>query len=394
MTVSTAVVIPAAGSGSRMGQTTPKQYILLHGLPILLHTINAFIRHPAIQQIIVVVPEAFLEATANLVKEHHSADSRLVLVKGGRRRQDSVLAGLHCLAPDMDIVLVHDGARPFVRADLIDRCIESANLHGTAIAAIPVKDTLKRQSADCTVEATINRERLWQAQTPQAAQVPLLRKAFAENADRDVTDESMLFEQAGIAVHIVEGSETNIKITHPEDLVLAEKLHPRKPDCGIRIGHGFDAHRLVEGRELVLGGVAVPYHLGLAGHSDADVVTHALCDALLGAVGEGDIGRHFPDSSAAYAGIRSILLLDRVVELLHNKQFLIGNADLTIVCQAPKLAPHIPQMKTILAASCGISESSINIKATTTEHMGYTGRSEGISCHAVALLQPLGNVQS
>lgn len=384
-----AAIIPAAGSGSRMQLDRPKQFLDLAGVPILIHTVRAFALHPDIHRIVVVVPPSWLAETRQLCIRHGIDSARLTITAGGRRRQDSVLAGLHQLDKSSEIVLVHDGARPLVSRSLIDRCLQAARQHGAAIAAIPVKDTLKMAGADQMVAATIDRRQLWQAQTPQAARRTLLLQAFAELGDADVTDESSLLEQAGIPVALVEGAETNFKITRPEDLFLAEKLMTRSSPPAFRIGHGFDAHRLVADRPLILGGISLPYHLGLAGHSDADVLTHALCDALLGAVGAGDIGRHFPDTAAAYAGIYSIRLLEQVVALVADKGYLIGNIDVTLVCQAPKIAPHLAAMTAILATACRISPEAINIKATTTEKMGYTGRGEGISCHAVALLHSL-----
>ena len=388
MRYSTAVVIPAAGSGTRMGLSTPKQFALLADIPILLRTVCAFTEHPDITQIILVVPAAYQDKTHSVLHDFQLDDSRISIIQGGRRRQDSVLAGLQQVKPEVEVVLVHDAARPFVSRQIIDRCIQEAWQHGAAIAAIPVKDTLKRQNTAQQVEATIDRNLLWQAQTPQAARRNLLEEAFTSNLDADVTDESMLLERAGIPIQLVEGSEENFKITRPEDLVLAEKLLSSN-QTQLKIGHGFDAHRLVEGRKLVLGGVTIPFHLGLDGHSDADVLTHALCDALLGAAGEGDIGRHFPDSSASYADIYSIHLLARVIELLKKKHLRLHNADITLICQAPKLAPYTAEMKSIIATTCEIAGSAINIKATTTEKMGYTGRGEGISCHAVVLLHTL-----
>ena len=381
-----AAIIPAAGSGSRMQLDRPKQFLDLAGVPILIHTVRAFVLHPDIHRIVVVVPPSWLAETRQLCIRHGLDKARLTITAGGRRRQDSVLAGLRQLDESSEIVLVHDGARPLVSRLLIDRCLQAARQHGAAIAAIPVKDTLKKADADQMVAATIDRHQLWQAQTPQAARRTLLLQAFAELGDTDVTDESSLLEQAGIPVALVEGAESNFKITRPEDLFLAEKLMTPSSPPAFRIGHGFDAHRLVADRPLILGGVNLPYHLGLAGHSDADVLTHALCDALLGAIGAGDIGRHFPDTAAAYAGIYSIRLLEQVVTLVGDKGYQIGNIDITLVCQAPKIAPHLAAMTAILATACRISPEAINIKATTTEKMGYTGRGEGISCHAVALL--------
>ncbi len=387
MTISAAAIIPAAGSGTRMQLDHPKQYHHIAGAPILVHTVRAFFNHPAIGRTIVVVPADWLAKTKTLLAEHGLTGESLTVTAGGRRRQDSVMAGLQLLAPDTDIVLVHDGARPLISAELIERCCRAAWQDGAAIAAVQVKDTLKKKGCDDRVAATVDRRGLWHAQTPQAARLHLLQQAFAAAGDRQVTDESMLLEIAGIPVTLVEGEATNIKITRPEDLILAEKIMQPSSLPQLRIGHGFDAHRLVEGRKLVLGGVTVPFHLGLAGHSDADVLTHALCDALLGAIGEGDIGSHFPDSDATYAGISSITLLEKVMRLVVGHGYRIANVDITVICQAPKLAPHLPAMRTVLARACDIAPEAVGLKATTTEKMGFTGRGEGIGCHAVALLQ-------
>jgi 2-C-methyl-D-erythritol 4-phosphate cytidylyltransferase/2-C-methyl-D-erythritol 2,4-cyclodiphosphate synthase len=386
MTPSVAAIIPAAGSGTRMKLNHPKQYQYIAGAPLLVHTVRAFHNHPAIRQTVVVVPAEWLGKTQEMLKEFGLDDPSLIVTVGGKRRQDSVLCGLKMLENSTDIVLVHDGARPLISSALIDRCWQAAELHGAAIAAIPVKDTLKRGGDGNIVTDTVDRNGLWQAQTPQAAKVSLLLQAYTAAGDMNVTDESMLLENAHIPVALVEGEETNLKITRPEDLPLAEKIMQQSSQPQFRIGHGFDAHRLVPERKLVLGGVTIPYELGLAGHSDADVLTHALCDAILGALGAGDIGNHFPDSDASFENIYSINLLNQVIALAERQGYRIGNIDITMVCQQPKLAPHLPAMKEILAASCNTDLSAINLKATTTEKMGYTGRGEGISCHAVALL--------
>jgi len=391
-----AAIIPAAGSGTRMQASLPKQYLELGGRSILIHTIAALADCAEIDRIIVAVAEDRLDSTRKLLEMWRLGTQTEVIV-GGRRRQDSVKAGLDHLGDDIDIVLVHDGARPLVEGDIIRRCLQEAQSSGAAIAAVPVKDTLKRGDTDRLIAATIDREGLWQAQTPQAARLPLLRRAFAAAGDRDVTDEAMLLEIAGIPVSLVMGSESNIKITRPEDLTMAEKLlrrqGPAPAPAHLRIGHGFDAHRFAAGRRLVLGGIVIDHPQGLAGHSDADVVTHALCDAILGALGLGDIGGHFPDSDDQYQNIYSIRLLERVCETMRGEGFLIGNIDITIVCQQPKLAPRLDAMRRKLAGACATEPSRLNIKATTTEKMGYTGREEGIGCHAVALLTgqpPLG----
>ncbi len=384
---SAAAIIPAAGSGSRMNLDHPKQFHTLAGMPLLIHTVRAFLVNPHIDRCIVVVPADWLDSTRTLLDRHGLDQAKVTVTAGGRRRQDSVQAGLLLLDDSTDIVLVHDGARPLVSQDLIDRCYQAAREHGAAIAAIPVKDTLKRTNTSQYVAATIDRQGLWQAQTPQAVRRVLLEGAYRKSGQEDATDESSLLERAGIPVFLVEGSETNMKITRPEDLLLAEILMQNTHCPRVKIGHGFDAHRFAPDRPLVLGGVTVPHPLGLAGHSDADVVTHALCDAILGALGALDIGHHFPDSDRQFAGIYSILLLEKVMAFAEEKGFCLGNADITIICQAPRLSPHIPAMAEILAKACRVGVEGLNVKATTTEKMGYTGREEGISCHAVVLLE-------
>ncbi|HIP38045.1 MAG TPA: 2-C-methyl-D-erythritol 4-phosphate cytidylyltransferase [Desulfocapsa sulfexigens] len=383
--VSAAAIIPAAGSGTRMGLNHPKQYHLLAGTPILIHTVRQFVQSSCIEKIVVVVPSDRVDSTFQLLETYGLTDENLQVVAGGKRRQDSVKAGIDSLDGDMDIVLVHDGARPLVSQDVITRCYDAAVCHGAAIAAVPVIDTLKKSDAANRILQTVDREDLWQAQTPQAARLSLLLAAYAAAGDRDVTDEASLLELAGVPVHLVEGSVTNIKITRPDDLVIAEKIM-QKDTLAFRIGHGYDAHCFVADRDLVLGGVTIPFEMGLAGHSDADVLTHALCDAILGALGAGDIGSHFPDSDQQYNNIYSIELLKHVATLAKERGFVLSNGDITVVCQKPKLASFIPRMEGILAEACEVEKERINVKATTTEKMGFTGRMEGVSCHAVVLL--------
>lgn len=392
-------IIPAGGIGSRMGLPMPKQFCLLAGFPLLIHTLRAFAESP-IEAIIVVAPAEHLAATRAHIDRFGIAKVQAV-VAGGRLRQDSVAAGLREVPASAELVAVHDGARPLVTSALITACLEAARSDGAAMAAIPVKDTLKAV-ADGRVLRTVDREGLWQAQTPQTARADLLRRAFAAAASDGFigTDEASLLEHIGIPVQIVEGSERNLKITRPEDMLVAEALMGHQPgeeknpmtgkrNESLRIGHGYDAHCLVSGRPLILGGVSVPHPKGLLGHSDADVLTHALCDAILGALGEGDIGRHFPDSDERYRGISSLKLLAEVMTLAASRSMRLVNADVTVVAQRPKLAPHFQEMQARLAEACGVPPEAINLKASTTEQMGFAGREEGIAAHAVALLKAM-----
>ncbi|MFH7326526.1 2-C-methyl-D-erythritol 4-phosphate cytidylyltransferase [Desulfurivibrio sp. C05AmB] len=416
-----AAIIAAAGSGTRMGGGMPKQFLELAGAPLFIHGLRAFAAVPEILRTVVVSKAEYLEATREILARHGFADT--LVVNGGETRQDSVargLAALSALPQNFALVAVHDGARPLVNPDLIRRCLAAATAHGAAIAAVPVKDTLKREQAAAParplVAATVAREGLWQAQTPQVARFSLLQEALsaAAAAGFSGTDEASLLERTGCSVALVPGSAANLKVTLPEDLALAAALlaattpagpaHKTQPPkdqtmpappvaapafpAGPRIGHGYDVHQLTAGRDLILAGVKIDHHLGLLGHSDADVVTHALCDAILGALGAGDIGRHFPDSDPQYRGIASLKLLARVIEQAHAAGYRLANADLTIIAQRPRLAPHHQAMRANLAAGCRVAPEQINLKATTTEGLGFAGREEGIAAHAIALLTP------
>ncbi len=387
-------IIPAGGIGSRMGLAMPKQYCELGGVAILVHTLRAFEACVDIDGVVVVVPAAHLQATRELV-----ADSGLTkvieVVAGGRLRQDSVARGLAAVPAATEFVAVHDGARPLVTPELISRCLAAARDQGAAMAALAVKDTIKDVAGSGVIRATVDRSSLWQAQTPQVMRAETLRRAMAAvGADFVGTDEAAFLEAIGEKMVVVEGSERNIKITRPEDLQIATALLAGQPgetmmdsrERGPRIGHGYDAHCLVAGRDLILGGVKIDHDRGLLGHSDADVLTHALCDAILGALGLGDIGRHFPDSDPAYRGISSLRLLGHVMTLAREEGYGLSNADITVIAQQPKLAPYWSAMQAKLAQVCQVAPSQINLKGTTTENMGFVGRGEGISAHAVVLL--------
>lgn len=386
-----AAIITAGGVGLRMGLDLPKQYLELADVPILVHAVRALQCSSFIKTIILVVPVDHLGYTRELVRKY---DLDLVdqVVSGGRTRQESVWAGLKNVPEDVELVVVHDGVRPLVDPALVDACVVRASETGAAMLAVPVKDTLK-SVADDIVAVTVDRRELWQAQTPQVAQVDLLKKAFvaARQDGFEGTDEASLLEHIDVKVSVVMGSAINIKVTRIDDLALAGALlggdHKRGDSVGVlRVGHGYDAHRLIEGRKLVLGGEAIPYEKGLLGHSDADVLLHALADAMFGAAGLGDIGSHFPDNDPSYKGISSLILLGKVVEKIGSLGLCLANADITVIAQQPKLAHYFPAMLENISRTVGVSSSCLNLKATTTEQMGFTGRGEGIAAHAIVAL--------
>ena len=381
----TVMMVAAAGGSTRMGQ--PKQHILLGRHPVLIHTLLTLQQVDAIDEILLIAREediphfTALARDAGVTKLHTA-------VAGGATRQASVAAGLAALPQCATIVGIHDGARPLVRPEDVAAVIATAGETGAAALAVPVKDTLKRTDGDGCVIDTPDRAGLWRVQTPQVFDRVALCAAMdtALAAGKDYTDDCQLMEAAGHRVKLVTGLDTNLKLTTPEDIRLAEALMG-KEEKGMRIGHGYDVHKLVEDRLLILGGVTIPYEKGLLGHSDADVLTHAVMDALLGAAALGDIGKLFPDNDPAYKGADSIALLRHVVKRIGEEGYSIGNIDATILCQRPKLAPHIPAMRHILADACGVDTDCVSIKATTEEGLGFTGSGEGIAAHCVCLLR-------
>jgi len=373
-------VIVAAGSSRRMG--FDKLFYPLDGQPLLARTLAAFESHPLVDAIVVVAGERGEETRALA-----SACAKVTaVVRGGATRMASVRAGL-AAAGSEGLVAIHDGARPFVSAAVITRALTAAASCGGAAPAVPVKDTIKVVGADGFVTATPARQTLMAVQTPQVFDARLYAAAAAAVTDENVTDDCGVFEAFGRPVRLVAGEYANLKVTTPEDLPGAARK-----GTSMRIGHGYDVHRLVEGRKLILGGVEIPWEKGLLGHSDADVLTHAVMDALLGAAALGDIGQHFPDKDPQWEGADSLMLLRRVAALLASAGWRIGNIDATILCQRPKLAPHIAQMRARLAAAAGIAPEAVSVKATTEEGLGFTGSGEGIAAHAACLLEPLGRV--
>ena len=375
--MSTWCILLSGGNGLRMGTQSNKTLISLLGEPALCRALRTLRRH-ADGIILVIRPQDEDETRTALNDAQLTVDG---VAYGGADRQESVRNGLSLLPEDCDIVLVHDGARPLVDDQTIENVLSSVRKYGSGVAATPVTDTIKRVGADDIVADTPPRGQLRAVQTPQGFSRDLLCRAHAEITER-CTDDAALVEQLGVPVHLCPGSPRNLKLTTPEDIALAEFYLSGMP----RIGHGYDAHRLVEGRRFILGGVDIPHEKGLLGHSDADAALHALMDALLGAAGLPNIGQLFPDSAEEYRGVSSLKLLREVGRRLTEAGFSLGNCDVTIIAQAPKLSPYLAEMRRQTAAALGVSEGQVSYKATTTEGMGFEGAGEGISAHAVALL--------
>lgn len=381
-------VIVAAGKSTRMGGGTSKVLEDLGGKPVLLCSFMTLAQSPWVGELCVVCREEDLDQVRELLVG--KTRKPVAVVPGGQERQDSVLQGVEALSPELPYLLIHDGARPFVAPEMVEAVCKDAVAYGAATAAVPSKDTCKLSNGQGFVESTPPRERLMAIQTPQAFEREMYLYALrkAQSAGVSYTDDCQLIEAAGGRVRLTLGDYKNIKLTTPEDRVTARAyLGEQKEEKTMRIGSGYDVHRLVEGRKLILGGVDVPYERGLLGHSDADVLAHAITDALLGAAALGDIGKLFPDNDPQYEGADSLALLGRVRALLGEKGYSIGNIDATVIAQRPKLAPHIPQMRENLAKACGIALPQVSVKATTEEGLGFTGSGDGIAASAVCLLE-------
>jgi 2-C-methyl-D-erythritol 4-phosphate cytidylyltransferase/2-C-methyl-D-erythritol 2,4-cyclodiphosphate synthase len=382
-----AAIIAAGGRGRRFGSGDPKQLVSVGGRAVLERSVAAFLTHPSIDEVIVALPA---EWAADPPAYLRTASKPIRIVEGGERRQDSVANAFRAVSTHCDIVVVHDAARPFASADLIGRTIAAAAESGAAVAAIQARDTVKQvetgagDAAGGMVRATLPRESIFLAQTPQAFRRAVLRDALAEGGD--ATDEATLAERAGYPVRIVEGEASNIKITTPDDLPIAELLAGgrRTPT---RVGTGYDLHRLIAGRPLILGGVTIPHDLGLDGHSDADAICHAVTDAVLGAAAAGDIGGHFPDTDAQWKGASSIDLLQRAAAIVRGSGYRVVNVDVVVIAERPKIGPHAAAMRANLAGALGVTVASVSVKGKTNEGVGAIGRGEAIAVHAVALLE-------
>jgi 2-C-methyl-D-erythritol 4-phosphate cytidylyltransferase / 2-C-methyl-D-erythritol 2,4-cyclodiphosphate synthase len=384
-------IIAAGGRGVRFGGGEPKQLRTVGGRAILERSVAAFVAHTEVDEVIVALPAHLVDDPPPYLRALPSVR----LVAGGARRQDSVANAFRAADAASDVIVIHDAARPFVGGDLIARTIKAAAESGAAVAALQARDTVKRtqMAADeRRVAATLPRAEIFLAQTPQAFRRDVLAAALA-HGDRDgidATDEAALAERAGHVVRIVEGEPSNIKITTPEDLVVGEAIASqldRGPARTGRAGTGYDLHRLIEGRPLMICGVNVPADRGALGHSDADVGCHAITDALLGALGLGDIGSHFPDSDPRWKGAGGLDLLTRVVELIASRGYQVGNVDVTILLESPKLREHVDAMRRALAAALGVDVERVSVKAKTNEGVDAVGRGEAIAAHAIALIR-------
>lgn len=386
--MTTAALIVAAGRGSRAGGEKPKQYQMLGGKPLLRYSLETLLGHAAVSRVAVVIHSddstAYAAAVGDLAGHPRLAPPCL----GGAARQDSVRLGLEALAPEQPAhVLIHDAARPFLGHSYVDRLIETLALAPGAVLAIPVVDTLKRDDSGYA-RSGVERQGLWRVQTPQAFRFADILTAHRQSAGLSLTDDAAVAERAGLAVKLVPGTEENFKVTEPDDFARAERqLMQRLGD--IRTGQGFDVHAFSDeaGRKLTIGGLVIPHDKGLAGHSDADVALHALTDAILGALGDGDIGQHFPPSDARWKNADSAAFLKHAVELVAKRGGMLAHCDVTIICEAPKIGPHRDAMRARISEITGIACDRVSVKATTTEKLGFTGRREGIAAQAIATVR-------
>ncbi|MDF2368730.1 bifunctional 2-C-methyl-D-erythritol 4-phosphate cytidylyltransferase/2-C-methyl-D-erythritol 2,4-cyclodiphosphate synthase [Sneathiella sp.] len=375
-------LIVAAGKGLRTGLNTPKQYTEIAGKTILRRAIDAFLAHPEIETVCVVIGKDDVPHYNEVV----TGLDLLPPVFGGATRQESVRNGLESLtdlAPDF--VLIHDAARPFISRELISRCLSKLTQAEAVLPSLSMTDSLKSFEGEL-ITGALNREEIVAAQTPQAFAYASILAAHRTFSGESLTDDTALAERAGIEVAMVEGDPANFKITTPEDIEKARSVII-KSLTDIRTGFGFDVHAFEAGNSVWLGGVNIPHDKRLKGHSDADVALHALTDALLGAISAGDIGTHFPPSEAQWKGAASDRFLRHAANLIGGKGGVINHVDLTIICEAPRIGPHRTAMRARIAEILDISEDRVNLKGTTTEKLGFTGRGEGIAAQAIATVR-------
>jgi 2-C-methyl-D-erythritol 4-phosphate cytidylyltransferase/2-C-methyl-D-erythritol 2,4-cyclodiphosphate synthase len=379
--VHVSAILAAGGRGQRFGGASLKQLLLLGGEPILKRSVDAYRRCELVTDLVVALPPDLMQEPPPYLL---GGSKPVALVEGGTRRRDSVANAFARVSTQADVVVIHDAARPLVSDAVIRRTVNAAAETGAAIAAVRAHDTVKRAGADGAITATLPRDEIFLAQTPQAFRLDVLRAALAQAGD--ATDEAALAEQAGHVVRVVDGDPRNLKITTPDDLSTAERLLGSASVPMLRIGNGYDLHRLVAGRRLILGGVTIPFEKGLDAHSDGDVVAHAVTDAVLGAAGAGDIGRHFPDTDPAWKGADSIALLSQAAAHIQSEGYVLVNADVVVIAQRPKLVPYLDAIRANLARALGAAASQISVKGKTNEGVDSMGLGESIAVHAVALL--------
>jgi 2-C-methyl-D-erythritol 4-phosphate cytidylyltransferase/2-C-methyl-D-erythritol 2,4-cyclodiphosphate synthase len=411
-------IVAAAGRGERFGGALAKQLLTIGGRAVLERSVSALASHPSIDELIVALSADLAADPPGYLLDVARAGKPVRLVAGGPRRQDSVANAFRAISDRTEMIVIHDAARPLVSGDLISRTIAAAAESGAAVAALQACDTVKvvlppaphepgaaplgagAWIRGLIVGSTLPRELVFLAQTPQAFRRDVLRDALALGDTATATDEASLAERAGHPVRLVEGDVANIKITTPEDLEMAEAIvrsaerdgsgtvfERQRPAGTGRAGIGYDLHRLVAGRPLLLGGVTIPFERGLAGHSDADAVCHAIIDALLGAAGAGDIGRHFPDTDPQWKGVSSLGLLRLAGGIVRDRGLEVGNIDASVIAERPKLAPYIDAMRANIAEALGMSIDRVSVKAKTNEGVGELGRGEAIAVHAIALVR-------
>jgi 2-C-methyl-D-erythritol 4-phosphate cytidylyltransferase/2-C-methyl-D-erythritol 2,4-cyclodiphosphate synthase len=374
-------IIAAGGTGRRLGADVPKQLLAVGGVPILQRTVEAFLTHPEVSDVVVALPSSMAAAPPQFLKG-------VRIVTGGDSRQASVANAFDEVSSASDVVLVHDAARPFVSGEVISRAIAAAAAHGAAIVAVPVSDTVKRIADGDVIAETIPRNEVFLAQTPQAFRRSILEQAVAlGRSGVEGTDEAALVERTGHRVRVVCGDPSNVKITTASDLDAARERMTRHSVGVARVGVGYDLHRLVEGRPLILAGVTISSERGALGHSDADAICHAVTDAILGAARAGDIGQLYPDTDARWKDVSSMELLRNAVAIVRERGWTVDNVDVVVILERPKLGPHRIGMETALAATLGVDADCVSIKAKTNEGMDAVGRGEAIAAHAVALLR-------
>ncbi len=387
--MSAVAIIAAGGSGRRFGGSTPKQFLPLLEKPLIQHTLEAFERAGSIYEIIVVLPREELDRFSSYEKKKMGLRKLRSVVAGGDTRQESVFCGLEAVAPKTTQVAIHDAARCLITPELIDRTVgASVSPWDGAIMALPIPDTVKRVDGEQILD-TISRDSLWGMQTPQVFTFPFIRNAYqkAKTERFTATDDAAVAERAGGKIRVVEGSLRNFKVTRPEDFDLAEKFLSAPGANQIRIGQGIDIHPFAERRKLILGGIEIPSPRGLAGHSDADALIHSICDALLGALALGDMGKHFSDKDPQYKGRSSNYFLSKVMELVREGGWTVSNVDTTVVTEEPILAPYIEPMRGALAETMGLAIHQVSIKATRPEKLGTFGRKEGLVALTSLILQ-------